>query len=460
MSTTSLANTTHSPSSTFSLISTTYKPRSESHSFFTHFVCFVTLLFVLNDIGEYIWGWADDDLFTILTSTLRLICLVAVNLSVDLRDAIGDTRLMLSGGFRRDGTKFDVGEAITLKYVPSSLTPPLPFNLTPSPLPISQIKRLLQHPPPLQQTKLQAHLHVQRRLRLVQNLRNVDGQVRHGKFAHYDVGSWLVRGDDPYQYFLHVVSITYTTPRSTPLHTHQYSVTHYTRTLEHNRGTPGIFFKFDIDPLSITIHQRTTSLLQLFIRVVGVVGVVFVCVGYGLRVSRKVGDVVSGKDKQEGLVAAQASGAHVGLRAKWSGAELRSRNKTGVSPSSSPWYDTGSGAGAPSPYAGYPGTAQMQSPYLPSPSVFASQMGMPAFGPGPGSGMFSPGVNAGSPATPLTAGGMLSVPPSPMVNGAAPGVNGNGSGPKNIKTRSDFRVDTRYATIAYEYIGCTLLIND
>ena len=37
-----------------------------------------------------------------------------VDLSVDLRDAVGD-RLFLSDGFRRDGTKFDIGQATTLK---------------------------------------------------------------------------------------------------------------------------------------------------------------------------------------------------------------------------------------------------------------------------------------------------------------------------------------------------------
>lgn len=69
-----------------------------------------------------------------------------------------------------------------------------------------------------------------------------------------------------YQYFLHVVPTTYIAPRSRPLKTHQYSVTHYTREVEHNRGVPGIFFKFDMEPMSLTIHQRTTSLLQLLIR--------------------------------------------------------------------------------------------------------------------------------------------------------------------------------------------------
>jgi hypothetical protein len=71
-----------------------------------------------------------------------------------------------------------------------------------------------------------------------------------------------------YQYYLHVVPTTYVAPRTAPLHTNQYSVTHYTRKLNDHEGTPGIFFKFDLDPMVITIYQRTTSLVQLLIRYV------------------------------------------------------------------------------------------------------------------------------------------------------------------------------------------------
>lgn len=69
-----------------------------------------------------------------------------------------------------------------------------------------------------------------------------------------------------YQYFLTVVPTTYIAPRQKPLNTHQYSVTHYERVLEHNKGSPGIFFKFDLEPLTLSIHQRTTTLIQLLIR--------------------------------------------------------------------------------------------------------------------------------------------------------------------------------------------------
>ena len=43
----------------FPKLPSTYKARSESRGFMTIFVLFLGLLLVLNDIGEYIWGWPD-----------------------------------------------------------------------------------------------------------------------------------------------------------------------------------------------------------------------------------------------------------------------------------------------------------------------------------------------------------------------------------------------------------------
>ncbi len=71
-----------------------------------------------------------------------------------------------------------------------------------------------------------------------------------------------------YQYYLRVVPTTYVAPRTRPLHTNQYSVTHYERKLSAHSGVPGIFFKFDIEPVRLTLIQRTTTLAQFFIRCV------------------------------------------------------------------------------------------------------------------------------------------------------------------------------------------------
>ena len=43
----------------FPKLPSTYKARSEGRGFLTIFVTFMAFLLVLNDLGEYIWGWPD-----------------------------------------------------------------------------------------------------------------------------------------------------------------------------------------------------------------------------------------------------------------------------------------------------------------------------------------------------------------------------------------------------------------
>jgi hypothetical protein len=43
----------------FPKLPSTYRARSESRGLLTIFVSFVAFLLVLNDIGEFIWGWPD-----------------------------------------------------------------------------------------------------------------------------------------------------------------------------------------------------------------------------------------------------------------------------------------------------------------------------------------------------------------------------------------------------------------
>jgi len=52
----------------------------------------------------------------------------------------------------------------------------------------------------------------------------------------------------------------------------QYAVTDYSRSFEHGNGVPGIFFKYDLEAMALTIRERTTTLYQFLIRLVGVVG--------------------------------------------------------------------------------------------------------------------------------------------------------------------------------------------
>lgn len=45
----------------FPKLPATYKSRSESRGFLTVFVAFLAFLLVLNDIGDFIWGWPDHE---------------------------------------------------------------------------------------------------------------------------------------------------------------------------------------------------------------------------------------------------------------------------------------------------------------------------------------------------------------------------------------------------------------
>lgn len=228
---------------------------------------------------------------------------------------------------------------------------------------------------------------------------------------------------------------TYIAPRSAPLQTHQYSVTHYTRVLEHNQGTPGIFFKFDLDPLSITLHQRTTTLIQLFIRCVGVLGGVFVCMGYAIRITTRAVEVVSGADQTAGLVAAEASGAKVGLRSKWGGGELRARPKSGrMVPQGNGWVMEGT----PSPYASYtnspilgqmsPNLPGQTSPYIGG-SPHSSAPGTPNLGNAIGLGFPSNSFGPSGGATYVSAGYGVSPPGSVRSHSRESSRSGSGLGP-------------------------------
>jgi hypothetical protein len=225
-----------------------------------------------------------------------------------------------------------------------------------------------------------------------------------------------------YQYFLHVVPTTYIAPRSAPLRTNQYSVTHYTTKFDHGQGTPGIFFKFDLDPLHLTIHQRTTTFFQLLIRwvsprylqwsrsltdrpsrCVGVIGGVFVCTGYAIRVTARAVEVVTGLDKSEGLVAANATGVKAGLRQKWGGNSIRPRNTAGrMVPQGTGWVLDGSG----SPYGGY-GNTPATSVFSPQSSYLNSASpGLAPPAPLPG----TPSIGLGISPTPF---GSAAAPPPP-----------------------------------------------
>lgn len=101
-----------------------------------------------------------------------------------------------------------------------------------------------------------------------------------------------------YQYYLSVVPTIYTrSPGSSPdlassdtIFTNQYAVTSQSH-LVGEQQIPGIFFKFDIEPILLTISEERGSLLALVVRVVNVVSGVLVGGGWCYQLMRWAGEI-------------------------------------------------------------------------------------------------------------------------------------------------------------------------
>lgn len=77
--------------------------------------------------------------------------------------------------------------------------------------------------------------------------------------------------------------------------------------IHHSLSLPGIFFKYDLEPIHLTLQERTTSFYHFLVRLVGVVGGVWTCTSFALRtiarVEREAGRIRKGKGRmREGSV--------------------------------------------------------------------------------------------------------------------------------------------------------------
>ena len=76
-----------------------------------------------------------------------------------------------------------------------------------------------------------------------------------------------------FQYYLRIVPTKFKTLTHS-LDTYQYAVTERNRT-KGGHGLPGLFFKYDLTPMVVQITERRHSLIQFFIRLIGIVGGIF-----------------------------------------------------------------------------------------------------------------------------------------------------------------------------------------
>ncbi|EJD39021.1 DUF1692-domain-containing protein [Auricularia subglabra TFB-10046 SS5] len=477
----------------FPKVPATYKSRRGEGGLLTLFACLLSVVLVLNDIAEYMWGWPDHE-FSVDKSRQSYMPInvdLIVNmpchyLSVDIRDAVGD-RLHLSDNVKREGTVWDVGQATRMANHSQTMMSATEvvrqsrksrglfsiFQRSSKP----QFKPTYNHPNmgkavgsacrvfgSMFVKKVTANLHITtaghgyssnaHTDHTMMNLSHIISEFSFGPFMP-DISQPLDNlfevAKEPftaYQYFLTVVPTTYVAPRSYPMRTNQYSVTNYKRVFEHGRATPGIFFKFDIDPMQLTVIQRTTTFTQLIIRIVGVVGGVWVCMGWAVKIGYRAVETVVGPS-DEGYVVAESSAVS---RKRWVGGELRARPGarplTGNSPYSS-YAPTPTSAGFALP--GTPGTAQYARVPLPPSAGYAS----PGF---PQSASYaSPGFPSSAPPPPSAGYARSTFPPSPLpgqsafppspVPGAggfprSPGPQGLGFAQHQVRASSGLRVSS------------------
>ncbi|KAH7101967.1 DUF1692-domain-containing protein [Auriculariales sp. MPI-PUGE-AT-0066] len=440
----------------FPKVQATYKTRRGGGGLITVLACALSVLLILNDVAEYLWGWSDHE-FSVDRSRQSyipinfdiVVAMPCTYLSVDIRDAVGD-RLHLSDGLKRDSTVWDNSAAHrmanhstrvnALDVVRESRKSRGFFSIFTS-APKPQFKPTYTHINTgkavgnacrvygsMYVKKVTANLHITtaghgyashvHTDHTMMNLSHVISEFSFGPFIpdiSQPLDNTFELAKDPfmaYQYFLTIVPTTYQAPRSYPLRTNQYSVTEYKRSFEHGRGTPGIFFKFDIDPMQLTIYQRTTTFLTLLIRCVGVIGGVWVCMGWAVKIGYRAAEVVVGAPVDEGdEVIAESSAIN---KKRWVGGELRARPGMGMrqGSSGSP-YSSYAGTPVPQTGGGFPQSPGYGAP--PPTAGYAARVPLP---PSAGAGFNSPGFPS-SPglAPPQSAGFRSPFPPSPLPPG-------------------------------------------
>ncbi|CAG8488225.1 10170_t:CDS:2 [Ambispora leptoticha] len=88
-----------------------------------------------------------------------------------------------------------------------------------------------------------------------------------------------------FSYYMSVVPTTYIDKNNRVLYTNQYSVTDYMHDAEKAQaGVPGIFFRYEIEPISVRITETYTSFSRFLVRLCGIVGGIWVTTGFVFRI--------------------------------------------------------------------------------------------------------------------------------------------------------------------------------
>ncbi|KKA26443.1 hypothetical protein TD95_000143 [Thielaviopsis punctulata] len=105
-----------------------------------------------------------------------------------------------------------------------------------------------------------------------------------------------------FQYFLSIVPTEYRVgnSRSRAIATNQYAVTEQSRAVNEMFAIPGIFVKYDIEPLLLKVVENRAGLLAFMVKIINVVSGVLVAGHWGYRLSDWLREVL-GKRRRSGV---------------------------------------------------------------------------------------------------------------------------------------------------------------
>ena len=100
-----------------------------------------------------------------------------------------------------------------------------------------------------------------------------------------------------FQYYLSVVPTLYKHGRRY-LRTNQYAVTEQSKEIG-ERQIPGIFVKYDIEPIMLTVEENRDGILKFLVKVINVISGVLVAGHWGFTLSDWLREVI-GKRRRSG----------------------------------------------------------------------------------------------------------------------------------------------------------------
>lgn len=96
-----------------------------------------------------------------------------------------------------------------------------------------------------------------------------------------------------FQYHLSLVPTIYT-HGTRSIATNQYAVTEQSKQID-ERAIPGIFFKYDIEPILLTVSESRDGLLRFLVKLLNIVSGVMVAGHWGFTLTEWLKDVIGRK---------------------------------------------------------------------------------------------------------------------------------------------------------------------